>query len=56
MRFLYGQNGLVGFIIDGITYTYRKNLFGDIIVCFCRISRSIYRKQLDVEWVRRKYD
>ena len=34
MRFLYGQNGLVGFIIDGITYTYRKNLFGDIIGIF----------------------
>ena len=34
MRFLYGQNGLVGFISDGITYTYRKNLFGDIIGIF----------------------
>ena len=34
MRFLYGQNGLVGFIIDGLTYTYRKNLFGDIIGIF----------------------
>ena len=34
MRFLYGQNGLVGFISDGITYIYRKNLFGDIIGIF----------------------
>ena len=34
LRFLYVQNGLVGFISDGITYTYRKNLFGDIIGIF----------------------
>ena len=34
MRFLYGQNGLIGFIIDGITYTYHKNLIGNIIGIF----------------------
>ena len=28
--FLYGQNGLIGFELDGTSYFYIKNLFGDI--------------------------
>lgn len=44
--YLYNSQGLVGFAIDSTTYTYRKNLFGDII--------SIYNGQYKV--AEYKYD
>ena len=32
--FLYNSQGIIGFIQDGTTYTYRKNLFGDITAIY----------------------
>ena len=32
--YLYNSQGLVGFVQSGVTYTYRKNLFGDIIAIY----------------------
>ena len=31
ITFLYNDEGLTGFVYDNTLYTYRKNLFGDII-------------------------
>ena len=30
MTFIYGAEGVIGFMINGISYLYRKNLFGDV--------------------------
>ena len=32
--FLYNSQGIIGYIQDGVTYTYRKNLFGDITAIY----------------------
>ena len=32
--FLYNSQGVIGFVQGGVTYTYRKNLFGDIIAIY----------------------
>ena len=32
--FLYNSQGIVGFVQNGTTYTYRKNLFGDIVAIY----------------------
>ena len=32
--FLYNGQGVIGFVQSGTTYTYRKNLFGDIIAIY----------------------
>ena len=32
--YLYNSQGIVGFVQDGTTYTYRKNLFGDIVAIY----------------------
>lgn len=32
--FLYNSQGVIGFVYQGVTYTYRKNLFGDIVAIY----------------------
>ena len=32
--YLYNSQGVIGYIQDGVTYTYRKNLFGDITAIY----------------------
>ena len=32
--YLYNSQGVIGFVYQGVTYTYRKNLFGDIIAIY----------------------
>ena len=32
--YLYNSQGLVGFVMDNILYSYRKNLFGDIVAIY----------------------
>ena len=32
--FLYNNQGIIGFVYDGVTYMFRKNLFGDVIAIY----------------------
>ena len=32
--YLYNSQGVIGFVYQGVTYTYRKNLFGDIVAIY----------------------
>ena len=32
--YLYNSQGIIGFVYQGVTYTYRKNLFGDIVAIY----------------------
>ena len=34
LTFLYNGEGLTGFVLNNTLYTYRKNLFGDIIAIY----------------------
>ena len=34
LTFLYNSEGLSGFVLNNTLYTYRKNLFGDIIAIY----------------------
>ena len=32
--YLYNSQGIIGFVYQGVTYTYRKNMFGDIVAIY----------------------
>ena len=43
--FLYNSQGVIGFVYQGVTYTYRKNLFGDIVAIYngsTKVAEYIY--------------
>lgn len=43
MMFLYGVEGVMGFMINGICYLYRKNLFGDVTEIYVESGQVVGR-------------